>query len=250
MGFMGTNRLHKRCALVAAVLACAITATAAAVDVKGSLRVATDYLEPARAQEADAPRPYYWEEWNGFLDPRPRRVDMRREVTVALIGAAAPAETPPVTVRLWGGSLTPATIVVAPGTTVRIENRDDFAHELYAGELRRPLDGFSNEITSATQARSIRLMRAGNAPIQDKLVPHLTGHVYVIPNLAAVAQPEDDGRFVLHAVAAGTYTLKVFHLGREISSQQVQAAETREMTIDPITLARAAAPRPAPPRRR
>ena len=217
----------------------ALVGSAAATDVRGSIRVPDDYLpQPSRDAEE---RAFYWEEWNGFLDPRPRRVDLRREITIGLIGAAAPADLQPAVVRLSGGSLSPATIVVAPGTTIRIENRDDFPHELLAPGL----DGFSNEVTSSNQARAIRITRPGAWPIRDRLVPHVRGHLHVVQNLVATAQPDADGRFIVRGVTPGTYTMKVYHLDREVTSQPVEVPESRELALDPITLSPARAARPA-----
>jgi plastocyanin len=209
-------------------------------DVKGTLRAPEGYVP---APGADERKPYYWEEWNGFLDPRPRRVDMRRELAVVLLGPAQPGAENRATIALSGGSLSPSTIVVRPDTILRFENRDDFAHELFA----EGLDGFSGEATSSGQARTVRVTQAGNWPIRDRQVPHVRGHLHVIANLAATATLEANGEYKFTNIAPGQYTVKVLHGANEVASATAQVADARELVIDPMVLtapARAAAAAP------
>lgn len=221
----------------ASLAATALPSTSAlAVDVKGMLRAPDGYI-PAPA--ADERRPYYWEEWNGFLDPRPRRVDMRRDVTVVLLGPPQADTDNHVAVTLAGGSLSPSTIVVRPDTILRIENKDDFAHELFA----EGLEGFSAEATSSGQARTVRVTEPGNWAIRDRQVGHLRGHLHVIANVSAVGTIEANGEYKFTNIAPGQYTLKVFHGANEVATATAQVIEAREFVVDPLMLT--AAPRPA-----
>lgn len=225
------NKLGPTTALLAGgLLAVLATTTALAVDVRGSMRIPEGFVvDPPSTGERPA---YYWEEWNGFLPPRPRHVDARRELAVVLTGAGEPAAPISANVKLAGGSLLPSTIVLRAGQTIRIENTDEFTHELFA----EGLDGFSAEATSSQQSRTVNLARAGNWPLRDRVVGHVRGHLHVLPDLLAVAQVDAEGRFGFTGVPAGTYTLKIFHGAREVTSQEVTIVEGREMTIDPIQL--------------
>lgn len=218
-----------------------LSASAMAVDVKGMLRAPEGYV-PAPA--ADARRPYYWEEWNGFLDPRPRRVDMRRELAVVLLGPPQPGAENTASVSFVGGSLSPSTIVVRPGATVRLENHDDFAHELYAVGL----DSFAAEATSSGAARSVVVARPGHWPLRDVQVSHVRGHLHVLANLSATATVEANGSYKFTNVAPGQYALKVFDGAREVAAAVAQVVEGQELVLDPLVLtppppAAAAAPR-------
>src|SRR5262245_55496676 len=98
----------------------ALGATALAVPIRGTLQLPRN----ARPLDSDAEREnYYWRVWNGVLEPRPEQLDPRHELAVVLTGAT---EGDPVgcDYALRGGDLTPATIVVKQGTTLRIENHD------------------------------------------------------------------------------------------------------------------------------
>ncbi len=220
--------------VVACATACFVVATAAAVPIRGTLEVPRDYTPPARAE--NAPAPFYWEEWNGVLDPKPHRLDVRREIAVAVVGQAEGWSAPASVVKLQGGGLMPSTIVVQAGSTLRIENTDGCAHELFS----EGIEGFGPLQTAPGNARTITLpAQAGTHEIRDRLYPHVLGHVHVLPNLLARATVGADGRYELGDVPQGTHTLEVFHAARQVHSRQVEVA--REITLDPVPLNLAAA---------
>lgn len=210
---------------------------ALAVDVTGTVRVPDGYL-PQTPREGER-RTFYWEEWNGFLEARPRKLDVRRELAVVLLGPAPAGADNRVSVALHGGSLARTTLVVRPETILRIENKDDIAHELFA----EGLDGFSAEATSSGQARTVRVAREGSFPIRDARVPHVRGQLHVLANLAFVGAIEASGEYKFTNVPAGQYTLKVFHLDREVGTSVAAVPEaTRELVLEPIVLTPPAAP--------
>ncbi len=219
--------------LAVATALCLLVATAAAMDVTGTVRVSDDYVARAR-RTAPASHAYYWEEWNGFLDPRPDSVDLSREIAVVLIGNAPEPPDHNVTIEWRGGGLMPSTIVVRPGTILAIENHDDVIHELSAAGLTE----VAAEATgSGSTRRTLALGRPGHYALADGLVPHATGHLHVVPNLVAVAKPTSGGAFTFTNIAAGQYVLKIFHGDREVTSRTVDVVEGHPLTVDPITLA-------------
>lgn len=226
------RRVKRALAVLVALAAMWIAGVAAAGDVRGTVRAEV----APRAAGAEAKRPYYWEEWNGVLEARPERVDLTREIAVVLTGTGSvTGEATPI-VRFVGGGLSPSTVVLKVGSTLRLRNDDDFAHELYAENLV----GFSAEATSATAARTVPMREAGNWALRDRRVPHVRGHLHVVADLVAVAAPDADGKFVFTGVTPGSYVLKVYQGPREVSSRPIVVADARELVVDPIQLGAAA----------
>jgi hypothetical protein len=215
--------------LCAAASSVAVTAFA---QVSGKLLLGAYKPAPAASE-----RPAYnWELENGFKEVKPDRVEAKRELAVVLLGDGEPLPgLDRLEVTFYGGSLLPATIAARTGATVLLRNDDEIAHELYA----EGLEGFSAEPTSPRGRRSVNLTAAGSYKLRDKIVPHVTGHLHVLPNLIAVATPENDGQFSIK-VPAGKYELKVLHGEHEIASRPIELTGNA-VTLDPITLTAEAA---------
>lgn len=203
-----------------------------AADVEGKLILAT--YTPA-ADKGAAGRPYNWETGNGFKETAPDRVDAARQLAVVLVGKGGDAEKQ-LELSFQGGGLLPATIVVRPGTAVRITNTDEIAHELYA----EGLEGFSAEATAPRRMRSVAMRETGNWPLRDRLIPHLRGHLHVISDLVARATINARGQFVFKGVAPGDYELRVLHGPDTIASKRVTVGD-RGLTVDALPLSAPAA---------
>lgn len=193
-------------------------------DVRGTVRT----NEELKQKNIEAVRPPYWQEWNGFIDPKKQTVDFPREVSAALIGPVASKDG--VTVSLRDGTLTPSTIVAQYGTTLRIRNDDDFAHELYVEGLK----GFDAIQTSPGSTRSVQLEKTGVFALRDKLAPYVHGNLHVVAKLTQVVNPNSDGSFAFKEVPPGEYTVKVFRADKEVSSSEVEVTSSRELTLDAI----------------
>lgn len=213
--------------LIAVAVALLVGATAAAIPVRGTLELPRDYSPPAATGAAAG---FYWEEWNGVLEPRPRRVDVSREVAVVLLGSTE-GERPDSTVRLQGGALHPSTMIVQAGSTLRVQNTDGAAHELFS----EGIEGFSPLQTAPGNARTIQLpSEAGHHVIRDRLYPHVEGHLHLVPNLVARGEVASDGRYVFADVPEGNYTLEVYYDDRKLHSQPVEVSGA--LTVDPVRL--------------
>jgi hypothetical protein len=204
--------------------------SAAAAGIKGKLILGA--YKPA-PPPSEAVRPlFYWELENGFKEVAKNRVNAENEIAVVLLGKTKGEDKPDIEIAFSGGGLRPATVVVKKGTTLRIRNKDEIAHELYAVDK----GGIQAEATSPRAIRSIHLDKAGSWALRDRLITHLRAHLHVLPNLAAVATVKANGEFAFDGVAPGKYTLKVFHGSTELASRPVEVAEDGAMTLDPITL--------------
>ncbi|HJL16457.1 MAG TPA: carboxypeptidase-like regulatory domain-containing protein [Sandaracinaceae bacterium LLY-WYZ-13_1] len=217
--------------LLVLTLAVATAATAMAVDVRGRLALPSDYGEAEEGPEDAAGRRYYWDEWNGFLDPRERGFDAARDLAVVLTGGEMAPEQPGF--RLANGGLWPTTIVERAGATLRIENTDPVSHQLYA----EGHDELTPTPTSPGLTRQLVVASAGDWAVADAVYGHVTGHLHVLPDLVARAEIQSDGTYAFRNVPPGTYTLKVFHGERMIHSQEgVEVPDGRELTLDPIEI--------------
>jgi hypothetical protein len=209
------------CALLAML---GVAASAFAVDVKGSVRTS----EEPRHDPIHATRAPYFQEWNGFIEPKKKSVDLAREVACVLIGAESMKDA--TLAQLKDGTLTPSTLVMQAGTTLRIRNEDDFTHQLHAEGLK----AFDPIETASGQSRQIQVEATGSFPITDKLAPHIQGHLHVLAKVSYVTYPNADGAFSFSEVPAGHYTLKIFRGRSEVSSTEIDLGDDREFEIDPI----------------
>ena len=238
--FVATGSTVARVALVVSVVLALASTSAFAVDVRGSLTVPSDYPSSMPAEtDAQRARSRYWEEWNGFLDPRPARLDVQREIAVVLTGEGAPStgEQPPL--RIHNGSLWPSTLVGRAGQAMQIVNGDGCAYELFAEGNTE----FAAIQTAPGNARPVTVSAAGNWPVRDRNYQHVQGHLHVLADLVARAFVEANGSYTFRGVAAGHYTLRVLHGAREVHSAEIDVPEGHEFSVPaiPITAAAAAA---------
>jgi hypothetical protein len=236
------RRLRAVLSLLVLSLAVATATTAWAVDVRGTLRAPATLGQPAPESEEARRRDHYWDERNGFLDPRPYRFDPSRELAVVLTGPGPFMPEQP-GFRIANGNLMPRTVVERVGATLRIHNTDPVVHQIRAEGLA----GFAESPTSPGLVRTQLLETAGNWPLRDNLYAHVQGHLHVLPDLVARAVVQPDGTFLFRNVAAGTYTLKVFRGATEVHSAEVQVAADRELVVNPIAITDAPAQPAQPP---
>jgi len=203
-----------------------VWAKANAVDVKGSVR--SD--ETPKEGGIEAVRAPYWQEWNGFIEPRKASVDMTREVAVVLVGNVPMKDA--VVVTLSNGTLTPSTIVAQHNAPLRIRNQDDFTHQLFCDKLKE----FDAIETSSGQSRELTLLQTGDFTVGDRLAPYVQGFLHVLPKVSAIATPNADGTYVFKDINPGTYTLKVFRGAFEMSSSGLEVKDSREVVVDPIAV--------------
>jgi hypothetical protein len=221
----GKRSHHLLIMLFGGLVGLALATTAGAASLAGSVSIPPDYVPPS---PEGGPAPSSWEEWNGFLEPRPRRLDPQRDLAIVLVGEG---EAPPNHFAFSGGALLPSVLVASPGADVRVQNTDACAHELYSDDI----EGLSALSTAPGNARSFAAPGPGHYHLRDRLYGHVDGHLHVIANLVARAEPDGAGRFTFEDVAPGEYTVKVFHGEREVASTAVEIGSSA-VTIDPITL--------------
>jgi hypothetical protein len=200
-----------------------VAGSAAAVEVKGSVNAKDEHANG----QGFAVRPPYFQEWNGFIEPKKRGVDYAREVACVLIGGQEMRDATQVVLK--NGALSPSTVVMQAGTSLRIRNEDDFTHKLWAEGLK----AFDPIETSSGAGRQIEIATTGSFPIADKLAAHVRGTLHVLPKVSYVTYPKADGSFAFADAAPGHYTLKVFRGDKEVSSTEVDLPDRSEFEIEP-----------------
>jgi len=222
-------------ASIVVALVTVIATSVAARELEGKLILGA-YKPPSEPQTR---RSYYWELENGFMEVSRSRIDATRELAVVLLGDKASNGKQRVEIECSGGSLLPSTVVVQKGSTLRIHNKDEIAHELYAKGLK----GFGPEATSPRAIRSIKLSEAGNWQLFDRIVNHVRGHLHVLPNLVAVAKVSASGGYTFSGVEPGNYELKVFHGAKALIEKSIEVPPNKNkrrreiaLKLDPITL--------------
>jgi hypothetical protein len=214
-----------------------IVATAAeAVEVNGKIVLGAHTVPP---EPQSSHRKYYWELENGVKEVARNRLDAPRELAVVLLNDKESNDDRRVELNFSGGSLLPSTVVVKKGTTLRINNKDEIAHELYAQGSK----AFIPESTSPKAIRSIELNEVGSWPLLDRLVTHLHGHLHVLANLVAIAKIGADGDFAFTDIEPGAYTLRVYHGANVLVEQSIDVVSKTDkkkevpFKVDLITLA-------------
>lgn len=229
---MGTPQSRRRLLRLSTLGLCAgvlgVTATAAAVKVRGELKIPSGLAE--KAAEEPVEHDPYWEEWNGVLDPKEPSFEPDRELAVVLTGGGS-ADPDGCEYALRGGDFAPRTIVAKGGSTLRIENTDGCSHELHAD-----LEGFAPLQTAPGNARTVTLPKEGHWVVRDERYPHIVGHLHAVADLVACGEIADDGKFELENIEPGSYTLAVYHGEKKLASRQVEIEEGGQQTLEPIAL--------------
>lgn len=215
----------------------AFPTAASAAPVRGRVTGAEKLLNPVwnEAKEVSARR-------FTFREPSPTvKAEYRqlfahapKEICIVAVGPQKPEPTnEPTLVTIGGGRTTPVTIVVAPGTRLKFENRDPFPHRLYAvGE-----GGFIAADQPSMASREWTAPGPGTYEFRDELAPSVRAWVVVLEDAYAVAYPSQDGAFAFSDLPAGSYTLKAFFSGKEVGkSQDFQVAAGAVEIREPIEL--------------
>jgi len=187
------------------------TSHADAYEVSGELDVVVNKQPAAKPQTPQ----FYWEEWNGLVPLKPQKLEALENMVVVLTGSSEAAAKTGSTVKVWGYTLRPRTIVQSPGTTLTIVNGDPSDYEL---------EGTAPSVRGVLQpknSRIIRLDKTGVFTFRDKRFPEVDGTIHVVRNIAAVASVSRTQRYQFEAVPEGDYTLEVFYGSQKAHQKQI-----------------------------
>lgn len=199
---------------------------ASAETIEGSVNGGTSKQASADSGQQD----YYWRVWNGAL-PEQRDKGDHSDVLAVLTGKFTGA---PIGCRFGfrGGGLDPSTIAARSGTTVRIDNRDAFTHELAVEGLA----GFTPLEYGPGKARAIQVPAGGPWALGDRIYGHVDGHLHSMRELVACATVMPNGRFRFDNVPPGPYSLRILRGSEQVAVRRVTVPAGKTLKVDPLSM--------------
>ena len=136
-------------------------------------------------------------------------VDEYSALAVFIEGNSSDAGKPVrVELRQEGQQFVPRLLVVPVGSTVSFPNADPVFHNVFSLSGAKKFDlGYY----PAGQTRAVTFNEPGIVQVYCHLHPNMYAAIVVTPN-RWYAQPGEDGKFALHDVPPGTYTLVTWHM--------------------------------------
>ena len=173
---------------------------------------------------------HYWKVWNGAL-PEQRDTDDHGDVLAVLTGKFT---GPPIGCKFAfrGGGLDPSTIAARSGTTIRVENRDAFTHELSVEGLA----GFTPLEAGPGKARVIPVPAGGPWELGDRIYGHIDGHLHSLRELVACATVSANGKFKFEDVPPGPYSLRILRGSEQVASRRITVPASRTLQVDPLSM--------------
>ena len=222
---MGDGKYWIRLGALWASALCVALGGASAQTVEGSVRSGGSAVT-----SEDSPATYYWKVWNGAL-PEQRTRDDLSDVLAVLTGKFT---GPPIGCKFAfrGGDLSPATIAARTGTSVRVENRDAFTHELSVEGLA----GFTPLEAGPGKARVINVPAGGPWEVGDRIYGHVEGHLHSMRELVACASVTSGGKFRFDGVPPGTYSLRILRGDAQVASRRITVTAGRPQQVEPLNL--------------
>jgi hypothetical protein len=201
---------------------------ASAESVEGSIQGKPSTEARSESNQQD----YYWKVWNGALPERRDRGD-HSDVLAVLTGKFT---GPPIGCKFGfrGGGLDPSTIAARSGTTVRIENRDAFTHELAIDGL----PGFTPLESGPGKARAIPVPVGGPWKLGDRIYGHIDGHLHSMRELVACATVTRNGKFRFDNVPPGPYSLRILRGSEQVAMRRVTVPAGKTLKVDPLTMSK------------
>lgn len=201
---------------------------ASAESVEGSVHGNTSNEASAESGKQD----YYWRVWNGAL-PERRNKDDHGDVLAVLTGKFT---RPPIGCKFAfrGGSLSPSTIAGRSGTTIRVENRDSFTHELSVEGLA----GFTPLEAGPGKARVISVPAGGPWELGDRIYGHIDGYLHSMRELVACASITASGKFRFEDVPPGPYSLRILRGSEQVASRRITVPAGRTLQVDPLNMSK------------
>lgn len=200
--------------VLASVLASGTLLAGGASTVKGKIS-GWDKLLPqvyADAAKPDSHR-YTWREPSPTVkqDFRKLTASASHDVCIAAFGGGTAPAHASQRVLVTGGRVEPSTLVVSPGSYLKLKNADPFQHILY--EVNSP--SWTANPTAPGSERDWAASAPGLHVIRDQLFPSVVMYIVVDANAVEAIFPDREGNFAVN-LPNGDYTLKTFFEGKAV----------------------------------
>jgi hypothetical protein len=199
-----------------------------AESIEGSVKADADTAADSGSDDRD----HYWKVWNGALPELPNQDD-HSDLLAVLTGKFT---GPPIgcTFSFRGGGLDPSTIAARSGTTIRVDNRDAFTHELSIDGLA----GFTPLESGPGKARAIPVPAGGPWKVGDRIYGHVQGYLHSLRELVACARVTPNGTFRFENVPPGPYSLRILRGSEQVALQRVTVLAGKTLQVDPLTMSK------------
>ena len=159
---------------------------------------------------------YNWREPSPTVKQEFRKLsaNVSRDVCVAAFSGVPSQAHEPLAVKVTGGRMTPATVVLSPGSRLSFRNADPFAHILY----ETGNDKWAPNQTGPGSTREWAASAPGLHEIRDQLFPSIVMYVVVDPGVVEFAFPDREGVFSM-TLPQGEYTFKAFFDGKQVGKE-------------------------------
>lgn len=224
--------MKPRSAHVVGLALVTVASVSTAHDLRGVLQ-GQDSLSPAVLPTPPTHlRRSYWQVPNGVLALLPSRANPERDLSVVLTGPGITDSTGPVTVPVEGGSCRPGTVVISPGATLTVDNRDVLSHAFFLSRAGDSTPLAPAEITDPRTRRQLQAPPAGEYLLRDARMPDFRCYIHSGPGQGRVLSVDPRGGFTATGLSDGEYTVKVFFEGTERGTQAVVVdGRSAEVTV-------------------
>ena len=175
---------------------------------------------------------HYWKVWNGALPEQVPKTD-HSDVLAVLTGKFT-GPTIGCKFAFRGGGLSPSTLVARTGTSIRVENRDAFTHELSVEGLA----GFTPLEAGPGKARVIPVPAGGPWAVGDRIYGHVDGYLHSLRELVACASVTASGKFRFEGVPPGPYTLRILRGAEQVAARRITVPSGKALQVDPLPMSK------------
>lgn len=161
-------------------------------------------------------------------DPQNNPLEAERSRVVIYLEGALPATPVTATMEQKDRRFIPELLVIPVGSTVSFPNLDPIFHNVFS--LSRPRS-FDLGNYAKDHTRMVTFSKPGIEFVNCHLHPNMSAAIVVTPN-GFRATADRNGKFTLHDVAAGPYTIVAWHKTAGVFKRPVKVVPNRGASVE------------------